>query len=353
MMRLAMAESGNFGWGVCVTNLRKAFRELPEFEGSEKVVIHAITGPTFEPVRPTVRGDINIGYIFFEEDETVKRYIATAKHLYDAVAVGSRWGCRILEDLGAPEPRAILQGVDHDMFPYSPRLDDGKFVVFSGGKWEYRKGQDLVVLAMREFMQRHSDVYLQTAWHNPWSSSLNSMKKWAPDVSPHSSIMEQQGFPKWYEAMLDMNGLPADRVSDCRHRLQREMVSFYEATDIGLFPNRCEGGTNLVMMEYLATGRPVIATDATGHRDITRGLGHSWFPLRGKTRPIYDSIGEHKIANWFFTCQSAILDSLEIAYKHRTLLPNMGKHCNRHMQQFTWEKTAQGFASLAKYLLRK
>ncbi len=40
----------------------------------------------------------------------------------------------------------------------------GKFVVFSGGKLEFRKGQDLAVAAMRIFMQRHSDVVFITAW---------------------------------------------------------------------------------------------------------------------------------------------------------------------------------------------
>ena len=38
--------------------------------------------------------------------------------------------------------------------------------------------------------------------------------------------------------------------------------------DVALFPNRCEGGTNLVAMEALASGVPTILSDNTGHKDL-------------------------------------------------------------------------------------
>jgi hypothetical protein len=37
-------------------------------------------------------------------------------------------------------------------------------VVFSGGKLEHRKGQDLVIRAFVRFVQRHPDAVLVTAW---------------------------------------------------------------------------------------------------------------------------------------------------------------------------------------------
>jgi len=51
--------------------------------------------------------------------------------------------------------------------------------------------------------------------------------------------------------------------------------------DAALFPNRCEGGTNLVAMEALAMGVPTILTDGTGQRDTVRLAGGGCWPLEG------------------------------------------------------------------------
>ena len=47
---------------------------------------------------------------------------------------------------------------------------------------------------------------------------------------------------------------------------QEDLAEVMNKTDIGIFPNRVEGGTNLVLMEYLACGKPVIASYGTGQR---------------------------------------------------------------------------------------
>ncbi len=41
-------------------------------------------------------------------------------------------------------------------------------MVFSGGKFELRKGQDVVIRAYRVLQDRHPDVMLVNAWFNPW-----------------------------------------------------------------------------------------------------------------------------------------------------------------------------------------
>ena len=38
--------------------------------------------------------------------------------------------------------------------------------------------------------------------------------------------------------------------------------------DLAVFPNRCEGGTNLVAMECMACGVPVVLSRNTGHLDL-------------------------------------------------------------------------------------
>ena len=53
-------------------------------------------------------------------------------------------------------------------------------MLFSGGKFEFRKGQDLVLKAFSVLSKKHPDMVLLTAWHNPWRASMETMRE-----SPH------------------------------------------------------------------------------------------------------------------------------------------------------------------------
>lgn len=350
MMNLSLPAGGNFGWGVCADNLRKAVAALPEFPGSDKVMIHATTGHTFAPVNPHISAEINIGYSFFEEDWLARRNIETAETLYDALAVGSSWCVEALKGRG----NAIIQGVDPKLFQYKMTgMDPGYFTIFSGGKWEYRKGQDLVLNAVGEFMRHNPSVRLITNWQNPWPDSLNTMVRSEWITSPHSTKMEQHGFPLWMREMLRINEIPLDRVRDIGSVNHVDLPAVYHGTDIGIFPNRCEGGTNLVMMEYMASGRPVMATSETGHFDVLPDDTSIYFDLIAKTENYYGRGTNIITGTWYEACPSRILETLKKAFKYRNLLPSMGLRSSRHMKQFTWERTAQGFAALAKSLLIK
>lgn len=65
-----------------------------------------------------------------------------------------------------------FQGVDTAIYPHRgphpplTALFKKHFVVFSGGKLEYRKGQDMVVAAFLRFQRRVApEAVLVTAWH--------------------------------------------------------------------------------------------------------------------------------------------------------------------------------------------
>ena len=60
--------------------------------------------------------------------------------------------------------------------PVGTELLPGRFVVFSGGKLELRKGQDIVVAAFRAFVERHPDAVLVNAWHNAWPKLAKSIQ---------------------------------------------------------------------------------------------------------------------------------------------------------------------------------
>jgi glycosyltransferase involved in cell wall biosynthesis len=191
-----------------------------------------------------------VGVVFFEEPlpADAKR---RAKD-YDVIVAGSQWNKRVLNDAGIDSVVVIYQGVDRSIFHPAPKrgLFKDRFVIFSGGKAEPRKGQDIVVKAFRIFAKLHPEALLVTAWHSPWPQIAGGMD-------------------------LDLSSV-ADQVIDAGPVPNTAMAPVYRECDVGLFPNRCEGGTNLVAMECLACGVPAILSPNTGHLDIGDQPGAQW-----------------------------------------------------------------------------
>ena len=153
-------------------------------------------------------------------------------------------------------PEVKLLRPTHPHFHPAPKqgLFADRFVVFSGGKLERRKGQDLVVLAFRVFAQRHPEALLVTAWSSPWSQVARTLEKNAA-VKPVSYRPDGQvGVLTWVQA----NGIPRRQVVDLGPVPNAEMARILREVDVALFPNRAEGGTNLVAMECMACGLPTI-----------------------------------------------------------------------------------------------
>ena len=84
----------------------------------------------------------------------------------------------LLNKLGIHNVVNIFQGVDTELF--SPKnkskKDPEKFVVFSGGKFEYRKGQDAVVSAFKRFYANHPNALLVFSWENPWVEIVSTIQ---------------------------------------------------------------------------------------------------------------------------------------------------------------------------------
>lgn len=310
----------NYGWGTCIKNLKKHLSAFCEVEVVERAPTSKLHGPAFVPIidyklNPIFecRAEKVIGYCFTEAPLDDDSRTNAAK--YDFIFAGSSWNKQRIKDAGIKTPcEVLLQGVDHDVFKPQPPSKREGFVVFSGGKYEYRKGQDYVCAAMNQFMRVRGDAVLVTAWHNHWPGSEITMK---------SSWLVNASNP--------FAGLPMNRVFELPLISHTQCAEVYAQSHIGLFPNRCEAGTNLVMMEYMACGRPVIASYATGQKDV---LDPRWKNYLLKT-------GSYDPAGWFNPEVSDIICSLEYAYAHRDELPVMGAECAEFIKHLTWERCAR------------
>jgi glycosyltransferase involved in cell wall biosynthesis len=206
-----------------------------------------------------------------------------------------------------------------------------RFVIFSGGKLEYRKGQDIVIEAFRRFQQRHPDALLLTAWHNIWHQTMHSIEQsgyvqGVPQVDASGTLQ----IAEW----LSANGIPAGSVIDVGAIANPLVGQVVREADVALFPNRCEGGTNLAAMECLACGVPTILSANTGHRDLIRdGMGYA-LPTQ---QPIGASAGS-SMHGWGESSVDEILEQLEWMYAHRDQARQKALNDAVTMQEWTWEK---------------
>jgi glycosyltransferase involved in cell wall biosynthesis len=295
-----------------------------------------LSGSVFTPLT-TARGRRNFGYVFFE-NELVSKSVENARE-FDVVFAGSTWCMERLQEKGISNTALLIQGVDTKVFHPQPVAKNGQFVLFSGGKFELRKGQDLVLKAFSILSHKLSDMVLLTAWHNPWQASMETMR-----ASPHIRFELSGG--SWVEQMehiYHLNGIDPKRVVTLPSVPPSEMAQAYRQSDLGLFPNRCEGGTNLVLMEYMACGKPAIVTDATGHKDVCR---ESNAFLLKRLQPFLVTDGSGKLtARWVEPSLDEIIAKIEHAYEHRGEAQARGQVAAEDMKKWTWKRSAETIIS--------
>jgi len=308
---------------------------IPEFD-----VLHAL-GNGFSPggASERFRGRRNIGVIAFEDTRFDAATRARAER-YDHIIVHSTYNLNLLQAHGLRDVRVTFQGIDPTEIRPMPRTGRfaDRFVVFSGGKLEFRKGQDIVLAAFRRFHERHPDALLVTAWHNPWPATAADMAK-----SPHAKAapaLDPQGrldIRRWAAE----NGVPEQGFVDLGFLTRAKIAPLLAECDAAVFPNRCEGATNLVAMEAMACGVPCAVSANTGHLDL---LGRDLcFPLADQ-RPVPDATGAH--VGWGESSVDELVETLEMLYADRTEAKRRADKAAAFMAgERTWRKFAESFAA--------
>jgi glycosyltransferase involved in cell wall biosynthesis len=305
-------------------------------------VLQAINNITGSPNYPCLRGTNNVGYTFFENNILPASYIESNAKFFDIVVTGSSWCEDVLRSYGLRHVTTIIQGIDPTIF--NP-LYNGKeylqdhFVVFSGGKFELRKGQDIVIRAYKVLQDRYRDTVLVNSWFNQWPASMHTMAasphiRFAPAANDYVAMINQT---------LGENGIDVGRVITLPLYPNIMMPRLYKNTDIGFFPNRCEGGTNLVMMEYMACGKPVIASFSSGHKDVlTDG---NCLKLENM-RSIAIANNDQNVATWDEPDLEEAVAKLDWAYHHRDALRQVGDRAGEDLRKMTWQETGKRFYAI-------
>lgn len=295
-----------------------------------------------------ISGRSNVGVIFFENTQLSPEAIARAQS-YDLIVTGSRWNEEVLRSYGCTNVRTVFQGIDPAIFHPAPsnRLFGDRFVIFSGGKLEYRKGQDLVVAAFRIFQARHPDALLLTAWHNFWPKTMVGLEQ-AGHVTglPSMDTNGQLQLTEW----LVQQGIPARAVVDLGAIPNHLVGQVVREADVAVFPNRAEGGTNLAAMECLACGVPTILSANTGHLDLIATNPDHCYVLRDQrpVKPIQEFPGTD---GWGESRVEEIVERLEQAYGDRSQAKTIGQRGAAFMQHWTWSQQTHKLLEILSPLL--
>jgi glycosyltransferase involved in cell wall biosynthesis len=370
MIYLALPFGSLHGWGVCGKNLGRELLQLTPvrylaFNGHdngasefEKAVYRELTLDTppahstviqaadcdLAPVGRPIDVLTKVGLAFCDRaipEDCIKKWAPYWDHLI----AGSTWCQQVLAAQGI-DSEVICQGVDHLTFNEGHAAKEflkNHFVVFSGGKLEYRKGQDLVIRAFQIFHEKYKDAMLIAAWFNAWYDSMKTMQ-----LSPHITFTTKATqYKEIVNHTLVENGIPLDRVLVLGPAPNSMLASVYQNSDVGLFPNRAENGTNLVLMEFMACGKPAIVSDFAGHKDIAHD--ENTILLRAITPFSVHDQGKC-VATWGEASVSAIVDRLEWAYHNRDRAALIGSAAAASMKTMTWRKMAESVLEVVRKL---
>jgi|TARA_R110000824_G_scaffold166899_4_gene343681 glycosyltransferase involved in cell wall biosynthesis len=180
---------------------------------------------------------------FFEINKFDERRI---NHLnsVDNIIVASKWAERILhENLQSPITHVVPLGVDSSIFTHGPHKTTDKCVFFNCGKWEKRKGHDVILEMFKEAFPDEQDVELWMMCSNPFL--------------PQKTRSEWE---RYYKS--DSRVRLLDRV-----QTQEEVAKVMASTNCGIFPSRAEGW-NLELLEMMSMGKHIIATDYSAHTEF-------------------------------------------------------------------------------------
>ncbi|AZB71592.1 glycosyltransferase [Synechococcus elongatus] len=251
------------------------------------------------------------GLIFMEDTYVTPTGKQRAKR-FPVIISGSTWCNDLVAAHYQGNAYAIPQGVDPALFQPSQATSyfGDRFIIFSGGKLEYRKGQDIVIEAFKRFHQQHPDALLLCNWSTALPQYMNGLQH-AGYVQglPNTEGDLRSNISQW----LIENGLPEDSFYCLGFTPNLQMPYVLREAHAAIFPNRAEGGTNLVAMEAIACGIPTLLSKNTGHLDLIHLFGIDALETQDPVKPHQPYVGTE---GWGQSDPDEIVAWLEKVYQN-------------------------------------
>lgn len=186
----------------------------------------------------------HFGFPIFELNEFDQRELLSIFHC-DEIITCSKWAADIVNSQTNKKASVVPLGVDTEVF-YPNRVNNSsKTIFFNCGKWEKRKGHDILVECFNNAFSVSDDVELWMMCENPFLGEGNATWQKLYKESPLGDKIKI---------------IP-------RQAHHSDVARLMNMVDCGLFPARAEGW-NLELLEMMACGKHVITTNYSAHTEF-------------------------------------------------------------------------------------
>lgn len=269
------------------------------------------------------RGE-RIGFPIFELD----KFNDLEKHQLqslDRIFVCSEWAKNVvLKNTNVKKSNVIVipLGVDSYIFKPSEMPKDAPTRFFNCGKWEIRKGHDILVNIFNDAFSEDDNVELLMMCENPFCTE-QEQNEWI-NLYKKSKLGSK------------IHIIP-------RQNTQQEVYNIMSQTHCGIFPARAEGW-NLELLEMMACGKHVIATDYSAHTEFCNSNNTLLIPIK-ETETAYDGKWFHGQGNWARIDDNAIGQAIQHMRKIHNLNKNNELDVNQPgiqtSKEFSWKNTGR------------
>ncbi len=247
------------------------------------------------------------------------------------VCVCSQWAKGVVLENCPEIPQFAIPvvplGVDRTIFHERAGEPDSAWTTFLNiGKWEYRKGHDIIAEAFSLAFEPRDRVRLWMMNHNPFLSETQ-INEWE-NLYRDSPMGDKISF------------LP-------RVQTHGEVAKIMAEADCGVFPARAEGW-NLELLEMMSMGKQVITTEYAAHTEFCDGANAHLIEVEG-LEPAYDGVffGDDTVGSWAKLGQNQqdmLVEHLRYVHKNK----GVNTEGIKTAKEFSWENAAKRIIELDK-----
>lgn len=264
-----------------------------------------------------------IGFPFFELDE----FNEIEKHSLnslDAIFVTCEWARDIVRaNTSIKEVSVIPLGVDRKIFSdENAKINEHKTIFFNCGKWEVRKGHDILVEIFNDAFDYNDNVELWMMCDNPFLTQ------------------EQQN--NWRN--LYRNSKLGHKIKILpRVKTPEEVYNIMTQVDCGVFPSRAEGW-NLELLELMSCGKQVITTNYSAHTAFCNPE-NSFLVDIDSTELAYDGKWFHGVIGSWAKIGNEQKDSFINHMRHVHKNKAINYSGSQTAEKFSWNNTSRSIIS--------
>lgn len=269
-----------------------------------------------------------IGFPIFELNKFTDVEKRSMRHC-DRLFVCSEWAKNVVEEEVPKIKVSIVPlGVDRETFNELNNVNRPSTIFFNCGKWEVRKGHDLLLDAFNEAFDKNDNVELWMMCDNPFIGE-DGNNDWKNRYSKSKMGSKIRFIP--YQ------------------KTHRDVYNIIRQIDCGVFPARAEGW-NLELLECQSCGKTVIATNYAGHSQFINESNAMLLDV-DKIVPAEDGIWFFKQGEWAEPNKDQLVSNMKKVHaKKQNGSLSLNLEGVETAKKFSWVNTVETILSELHYV---